>query len=649
MVKQLQQSGTPTSQDSNTPTPGWLARISYFLLLVLPVILLTKELSARRFPGQFFYPDYFGLFKFLYHLQEALLIGMIVAFTGILAARVPSRLLRFACYLPISTWVVWLVVWAIVRAAFMMELSPQYVIELLVRPTSIHAVGLSPSSFYPVLIVSVAIVITISVAGVYLSRRITVRFADAVALFFLGVFLVVHVPVRAYVAYHVNRGQHAVLGLDDWSPISLRTEYVMPGLRERRPTLPNLEETARTRAYLEWIKVRPVHQIPRKFNIVWIVIEACRADAISEQVTPYLWSHAKEFQLKLDRNHWSGGNATQFGLFSMFTGISGYHLPTFKREGVRIPFFTLLEQNGYRVRLGKRRYFRFTQFQSLLPDSILSGRAEGATFAQTDAAMTEALLVDMNLRPAAPSVDIVTFDATHWPFSYPPEDDLFKPAGPIATHARFTRTAAEAGEAFNRYRNASHFIDRQIEKIIESLRARGALDHTIVLIMGDHGEEFMERGQVFHCGAMNDYQGRSLLWIHFPDALMSSITNDQLTSHTDIIPTLLDFLGFKEDVLRTQGQSLLHPTRSRTALLVSEQGYFFPYYNALVTKDYITRWRNRRHAFSFSGVERRDGRSVVGDEWLSEAKAAYPIAAREYEILPDPAAPLQKWSSGAVE
>jgi arylsulfatase A-like enzyme len=256
--------------------------------------------------------------------------------------------------------------------------------------------------------------------------------------------------------------------------------------------------------------------------------------------------------------------------------------------------------------------------------------------------MTDQLLEDMTARSSGPSIDIVPFDATHWPFAYAPEDKIFEPAGAVS-HGHFTRTPEEAEEAHNRFRNASRGVDRQIGRIMEALRARNALDHTILIVTGDHGEEFMERGQVFHCGAMNDFQGRPVLWMHFPDAAMSAIATDELTSHTDIVPTLLEFFGFNEDVLRTQGRSLFHPSATRQALLASEQGYYFPAYHALVTKDYVSRWRHTSRSFLFSGVERRDGCAVVGDEWLDQAKALYPSAAKQYEILPDPAAPLARF------
>jgi len=102
------------------------------------------------------------------------------------------------------------------------------------------------------------------------------------------------------------------------------------------------------------------------------------------------------------------------------------------------------------------------------------------------------------------------------------------------------------------------------------------------------------------------------------------------------VPTLLDALGCPEDFLRTQGQSLLHPRNERRALLTSEQGYAVPLYSALVTPEYVSRWHNGARRLSFADVTRRDGKPVEGDQWLEEAKALYPEAVAEYQVLPDP-------------
>jgi arylsulfatase A-like enzyme len=135
------------------------------------------------------------------------------------------------------------------------------------------------------------------------------------------------------------------------------------------------------------------------------------------------------------------------------------------------------------------------------------------------------------------------------------------------------------------------------------------------------------------------------LWIHVPSGAAITPPSQRFTSHLDLVPTLLQWLGYDSDVLRTQGESLIAPWKNRRALLVSEQGFFMPAYHALVTPDYITRWRHNPRKFLFSGVERRDGAPVPNDErWLEEAKTLYPQAALDYDILPDVQEPLHRFA-----
>ena len=94
----------------------WAARLGYLFVSVLPIVLLTKELSARRLPGRFVYPDYFYLFALLFHLQEGLFVGLTLTLVGLIAVRLANHWLRFAIYFPIVFWIVWLVIWASVRS-----------------------------------------------------------------------------------------------------------------------------------------------------------------------------------------------------------------------------------------------------------------------------------------------------------------------------------------------------------------------------------------------------------------------------------------------------------------------------------------------------------------------------------------------------
>src|SRR5262249_51253068 len=73
------------------------------------------------------------------------------------------------------------------------------------------------------------------------------------------------------------------------------------------------------------------------------------------------------------------------------------------------------------------------------------------------------------------------------------------------------------------------------------LRERGLLEHTIVVVTGDHGEEFMEKGRWGHHSDFSDEQIRTpfVLWI--PGQQPRRI--EAWSSHLDIAPTIAARLG----------------------------------------------------------------------------------------------------------
>jgi arylsulfatase A-like enzyme len=131
--------------------------------------------------------------------------------------------------------------------------------------------------------------------------------------------------------------------------------------------------------------------------------------------------------------------------------------------------------------------------------------------------------------------------------------------------------------------------------------------------------------------------------MHLPDLPPAKISPAAPTTHLDIVPTLLSALGFTEDILFTQGRSLLEQPKRRDILALCENGFRQPLYRAVVTRTYISRWAYRPREYLFSGVQRRDGERVSGDDWLGEVRSHLNEAAQMYEVLPDVSQPPRKF------
>lgn len=608
----------------------------YGALLVAVGTLFAFSLEIVRVRGGFAFPAWFGLFRVLFFVQfgffGAATLSLILYLSPRLRLPVVVRGLVLAMF---YSWCAWLCAWGLTQSAYGIELTPRTIVEFFTNPVAFGAMGLETREFVSIAVGVVLFVGILTAASLAITSRTRILTRGRFCLAFVILFLAFHLPVRTYFVHHINRGSHVVLAYDDSAPLSLASERLIPGLRADRPALPNLEDERAAKAYFEFVRTMRMPLIPRPHNILWIVVESWRFDAINERAMPRLFALRDQFQIRLERNHWSGGNATQFGIYSMLVGLSGAHFRAGLRAKANAPFLRLLAENNYRLRVANNSYMQYGGLFRLLPSATVCARFNSRPRDEGDRRMIDLYLDDRRGRAEQPTFDFLTFDATHWPYFYPETHRRFQPAELVSSSRHVLRSEIDLEAIRNRYDNACGFVDDQIARVLEELKARGGFENTIVVIVGDHGEEFQERGQITHSAALNDYQGRTPLWIHLPEAESASPDPSNPTVHMDIVPTLLQALGFAEDLLFTQGRSLLGPIETRRALSLCEQGFTVPLYRAVVTNTYISRWWRTPRDFLFSGVQRRDGGHVEGVDWLREAREVTPEAALTYERLPE--------------
>lgn len=625
-------SGAPAT---GTGLSAWL-QYSAGLIIYGSLLLFILGLIIVR--GGFAHPPLFLLFRRLLYVQYAVLGTALLATLLYFGPRRMHWSVRVLLFALLHLCFVWVLLWSLVNRAFGIELTVGTVAAVLMNRAPISAMGVNSLEFAWAVAASFAAVAALTALSEFAARRYADQIRGRFCVIFIMLFAIVHLPTRAYFAYEISHNNQAALAFDDCLPFPLQTERLWSALNNPRIALPNFESQEATQKYLDHLRTFHMPAIPHGRNIVWINIESLRFDAINEQTMPNVSRYRDRFQIQLSDQHWSSGNATQFAVFAMLTGLSGYHLYDFQRAGANSPFLSLLHENGYRLRVAKKAHIVSAGLLTLLPtgtvitdiDTHLNGG---------DVPMVDAYLKDRRARTEQPSFDFLAFDATHWPYSFPPEDAVFQPAPPNTSSYHLLRSDRDLEPIRNRYRNACHFVDAQIGRVLDDLRDRGDFDRTVIVLLGDHGEEFQERGQLTHSAVLNDFQGRTVLWMHLPDMPPERLDIGVPTVHTDIVPTILESFGFSADMLYTQGVSLLDPIADRPMLSLCEQGRAIPAYRALVTSTYISRWRYTPAEYLFSGVQRRDGGPVEGDDWLGEVRALYPGTLPLYELLPDVSRP----------
>jgi hypothetical protein len=115
----------------------------------------------------------------------------------------------------------------------------------------------------------------------------------------------------------------------------------------------------------------------------------------------------------------------------------------------------------------------------------------------------------------------------------------------------------------DRYRNALHYADAAVGRLVAGLRARGLDRQTVLVLVGDHGQAFgQHQGNFGHTLRIFEENVWVPLVISAPGAVPGPVRVPGLASHIDLTPTVLDLLGLAPDPGH-QGLSLLCGGRER--------------------------------------------------------------------------------------
>ncbi len=107
-----------------------------------------------------------------------------------------------------------------------------------------------------------------------------------------------------------------------------------------------------------------------------------------------------------------------------------------------------------------------------------------------------------------------------------------------------------------RFDSEIRFLDEALEDLIGMFHAHGILERTLVILVADHGEEFLDHGGWRHTRTLFEELIHVPLIIRFPDGRWKGTRVPQQVRSIDIAPTILDTLGIKVPV-DMEGKSLL--------------------------------------------------------------------------------------------
>lgn len=84
--------------------------------------------------------------------------------------------------------------------------------------------------------------------------------------------------------------------------------------------------------------------------------------------------------------------------------------------------------------------------------------------------------------------------------------------------------------------------DQRLETFLSEMRTSGLLDRTVVIVMSDHGDEFLEHGAIDHGATLYEEQLHVVMMMRLPGYAQRHDV-DAMVRTVDIFPTLFDMLG----------------------------------------------------------------------------------------------------------
>lgn len=393
---------------------------------------------------------------------------------------------------------------------------------------------------------------------------------------------VVGVEKSIYAAADLS-GDHEVRHAASVLPLypRLRVSQLLPrGADEVAPEL--LAPGASLRYPLAYPRLDPDGPRP---DILVLVLDSWRHDQLDPAVTPRLAEFARGGRVFED--HLASGNGTRFGLFGLLYGLHGsYWFPVLAENRSPVLLDVLLAL-GYEVEVFSSASMNFPEFRQSAWVDVLERVHDdypSRLAHQRDLDLVrhfEAWAAQRAARPAAeraPSFAFVLLDSPHQPYDAPPGP--FQPAAEELDYLELVHSASPrlVERMLNRYRNAVHWADEMAGRVLGALADTDLLDGTVVVLTGDHGEEFQECGFWGHTSNLAAPQIRVPFVLRGPG--IEPGVEARPTIHHDLPATLLELLGAEplDRPLYSLGASLFEPDplRRRVVSGWSDLGLWTP-------------------------------------------------------------------------
>lgn len=421
-----------------------------------------------------------------------------------------------------------------------------FVWNLIITPGGIDALGATSETILTIalqvgtLLVGTAFLLWIA----HLISHKTNLISKPIFISLVGIMLFVLVAEESVHAYSKHTGKVDYLKAGIVIPFNLNTsaKKLLWKMGVPRTAIHDLKIAKGDINYpLSAIQSEPLDSYP---NIIMLVAESFRWDLLDPEITPNLWAFSQESMTF--NQHYSGGNRTRMGLFSMFYGLHAPYWYGFEEQKIAPVLMDFIREKDYQLALHTSQSFDYPELRNTvfagISEDVMQEIKSGEPWKRDTQNITDIMDKLDHVDKEKPSYTFMFFESTHAPYTFP-EEAVIRPSYLKEMDYANLDLLNNADGIHNRYINAAHHIDSEVGRLLDYLKQNKMMDNTIVLFTGDHGEEFMENGHWGH--GHNDMFPEEQ--VHVPMVLWMPGEKpqqiDRRTSHIQIPHTLLTRLG----------------------------------------------------------------------------------------------------------
>ncbi|WP_432467924.1 DUF3413 domain-containing protein [Agarivorans sp. Z349TD_8] len=292
------------------------------------------------------------------------------------------------------------------------------------------------------------------------------------------------------------------------------------------------------------------------YNVMLIVVEGLRWDALNQQTMPNSWKQAKRSSQFF--SHYSGGNRAQEGLFSLFYGIPSSYWSNIIKQHQSPVLISALQAHNYQIELFSSRGVNHPELAGTSFAGVKNlDMTEWPSGAKGDKQAIQKWLIWQQSK----------FSQLPWfNFLYLNGVAAFDNGNGDAIQV-VTPDSLRSG-----YQQAAQLLDRQLAKVYEQLSQSGQLEKTILIFTSDYGNELGDNNSNYWGNGSNfsRYQTQVPLFISWPKQTPTLQHGD--TSHNDLAPTLLEgLLGVNSNPNGYSSGQNIFKKRKRDWILIGNQ------------------------------------------------------------------------------